>query len=67
MLHVELNRNEAENAMQANILPFYTPTFMAKGQNNIFLKLVMLHIKLKEKTCRTLYKFYLMHISDILG
>ena len=26
MLPVELNGNETENTMQANILPFYTPT-----------------------------------------
>ena len=32
MLHVELNRNEAENTMHVNILPFYTPTAPRWGQ-----------------------------------
>ena len=35
------------------------------GQKN--LKKVMLHIKLKEKQCRTLCKFDLMHTPDLLG
>ena len=32
MLHVKLNGKEAENTMQANILPFYTPTTPRWGQ-----------------------------------
>ena len=61
--------NEAENTMQANILPVYTPTTPGCGQNLFFLKKVMLHIKLNGK-CRTLCKqkcFDLMHTPDFLG
>ena len=48
MLHVELNVNEAENTMQANILPFYTPTAPRWVQKvKLFQNMVMLHIKLK--------------------
>ena len=53
-------RNEAENTMQANILPFLTQI----GQN---VKHFFLHIKLKRKKCRTFCKFDLMHTFDLLG
>ena len=38
-----------------------------KGQNNYFLKKVILHITLKGKKCRTLFKFDLMRTPDLLG
>ena len=56
--------------MQANILPFYKPTTSRWGQKVktiYFLKEVMLHIKLKGEKCRTLCKFDLKHIPDLLG
>ena len=52
----QTNGNEAENTKQANILPSYTPTTLVCGQKVIFLKKVMLNIKLKGTKCRTLYK-----------
>ena len=52
----QIYRNEAENTMQANILPVYTPTTPGCGQNILFLKKVMLHIKLKGMKCRILCK-----------
>ena len=72
MLHIELSRNEAENTLQANILPFYTPMtprWVKRSKHFIFFKYmyVMSHIKLKGKTCRTLYKFDLMHTPEIIG
>ena len=67
MLHVKLNGNIAENTMQANILPFYTPKTPRWGQYKFFLKMVMLHIKLKGKKCRPLCKFDLMHTPDLFG
>ena len=61
----QINRNEVENTMQANILPFYTPTTPRWGQNIFLLKKVMFYIKFKGKKCRTLCKFDLMHNLDI--
>ena len=44
----QINGSEAKNTMQANILPFYTPTALdQKVKTIVFLKKVMLHIKLK--------------------
>ena len=47
--------NEAENTVQADILPVDTATTPECGQKIFFLK-VMLYIKLKGKKCRTLCK-----------
>ena len=68
MLHVKLNGNEAENTMQINSHPFYTPmaprwckkvkTFFSELGHDAY------YIKLKGKTCRTLCKFDLMHTPD---
>ena len=68
----QINGNDAENTMQANILPFYIPTTPGLGQKVkivvVFLK-AMLHIKLKGEMLRTLYikMFDLMHIPELLG
>ena len=68
MLHVEFKENEAENTMQANILPLYTPTAPRWGQKvNFFSEVGHLQIKLTVKTCRTLCKFDLRHTPDIFG
>ena len=56
--------------MQANILLFDTPPtprWDQKVKTIYFLKKVMMYIKLKGKKCRTLCKFDLMHIPDLLG
>ena len=47
-MHALIKVNEAENIMQANILPFYTPTSPRWGQQLktfFFLKKVIMHIK----------------------
>ena len=54
----QINGNEAENIMQANILPFYTPRPPdGVDRSKQILKKVIMHIKLKTKMCRTLCKF----------
>ena len=67
-MHVKLNENEAENTLQANSLPFYTPMTPRWGQKvNSFFFLKKVHIKLKGKKCRTLCKFEIMHTPDLYG
>ena len=61
----QVKGNESYNNMLANVLPLHQ--MVSKGQTIFFLKIVMLHIKLKGKTCRTLCKFDLMHTPDLLG
>ena len=64
----KIKGNEAENTLQANILPFCTlttPDGVKRSKQFFFLKKVMLHIKLKVKKCRTLCKADLMHTPDI--
>ena len=47
----QINLNEAENTLQVNILLFYIPMVPGWDQKgNIFLKKVMLHYKLKERS-----------------
>ena len=53
--------------MLENVLPLHQPPDGVKRSKTFFLKKVMLHIKLKGKTCRTLCKFDLMHTPDLLG
>ena len=57
--------------MQANILPFYTPSTPGWGQKVklFFLKKFMLHIKLKGKSVEhwASKMFDLLHTLDLLG
>ena len=69
MLHVKLNGNEEENTMQANILPFYTPTNprLAQKVKSFFLEVDHAAYKIKGNTCRTLFKCDLLYTPDIYG
>ena len=57
----QIKWNEMYNSIQANISPLCapsTPGVGSKDQNIFFLKMVMLHIKLKRMTCTTTCKQY---------
>ena len=59
---------DAENTLQANILPFCTlttPDGVERSKQIFCLKKVMLHKKLKGKKCRTLCKADLMQTPDL--
>ena len=50
MLHIKFKWNESYNNMLENVLPLHGPPDGVKRSNIFFLKIVMLHIKLKGKT-----------------
>ena len=61
----QIKDNETQNNMQVNILPLHTSLTSgvgSKGKNiYFFLKVVMLHIKLKRMKGRTLCKQIFCH------
>ena len=49
----QIKGNCAQSTMKANMLSFHTPTTPGVGsKGHFFIKVVMLHIKLKWKKCR---------------